>query len=490
MNRFRNHRLHVATLLLLLGALPSVVPAAEADRPNVLFLAIDDLNDWTGSLGGYDGVQTPQLDRLAAMGTMFTRAYCAAPACNPSRVSLLTGLRPSTTGIYHNPQPWRPVLRDAVTLPQHFMAAGYNVIGGGKIFHGSYRDDASWHTYFKRPGDPAPPGRPINGIPKTAHFDWGPVKADDKAMGDMILVDWALDYLNEPHDKPFFLAVGIQKPHLPWFVPTRYFKRYPLDRVVLPKVKDDDLDDIPPMGRDIARPEGDHARVLATDNWAKAVQGYLATITFVDTCVGRLLDGLAGSRHADNTIIVMWSDHGWHLGEKLHWRKFTLWEEATRMPMVIVAPGVTSPGQRCDRTVTLLDLYPTLVDLCGLADKPELEGDSLLPLLKHPAADWDRPAVTTHGQQNHAVRSERYRYIRYQDGTEELYDHDNDPMEWTNLADRPELAGVKHDLARWLPKTNVPNAPFDKKARKRAAQSAKKRSATQPAPRGLKPAAR
>ncbi len=434
--------------------------------PNVLFLAIDDLNDWVGCLGGYPGVRTPHLDRLARRGVLFTGAYCSAPACNPSRASLLCGIRPSTSGVYHNDQPWRPVMPDVVTLPQHFMAHGYHVVGGGKIFHGRYNDLASWHEYLKRPVDPVPPVRPVNRIPKAAHFDWGPLDVPDDAMGDVTVTNWAVDYLRQKHEKPFFLGVGLFRPHLPWYVPRKYFDRYPLSDIVLPRVKVDDLDDIPALGQRMARPEGDHKRVIESNNWEKAVQGYLASIAFTDACVGLLLDALDNSPYADNTIIVMWSDHGWHLGEKLHWRKFALWEEATRVPMVIVAPGVTAPGQRCERTVSLLDIYPTLVELCGLSPKAKLEGISLVPLLKDPGASRRSPAVTTHGRNNHAVRSQRWRYIRYRDGTEELYDHLGDPMEWTNLADKAEHAQVKKELARWLPKVNADDAPRDKNVRK------------------------
>lgn len=433
--------------------------AEEAARPNVLFIAIDDLNDWTTFLGGYPGVKTPNLDRLARRGTFFTRAYCSAPACNPSRASLLCGVRPSTSGVYHNSNPWRVQLPEAVTLPQHFMAHGYKVWGGGKIFHGRFRDPQSWHAYLPRPGDPAPEIRPANGIPRTAHFDWGPVAVGDGAMGDTQVTDWDVEFLGREHDKPFFLAVGLFRPHLPWYVPKKYFDQYPLAGVELPEVKEDDLDDVPPIGRRMARPEGDHAKVLRHKQWHKAVQGYLASITYADGQVGRLLRALDNSRYADNTIIVLWTDHGWHLGEKLHWRKFTLWEEAGRVPLVFVVPGLTRPGSRCDRTVSLLDLYPTLADLCGLPVGEQLEGESLKPLLADPSLPWGRPVVTTHGRGNHAVRSERWRYIRYRDGTEELYDHQSDPMEWTNLADDPKHAAVKNKLAAWLPKGNAPEGP-------------------------------
>lgn len=452
--------------------------AGTSNRPNVLFIAIDDLNDWIGCLGGHPDVKTPNLDRLAKRGVLFTNAHCSAPACNPSRASLMTGILPSTSGVYHNPDPWRqsPVLKDAVTIPQHFMAHGYRAVGGGKIYHGGFPDPPSWQEYFpsqkkNKPDDPMPEGRPLNGIPKTSHFDWGPVPLEDEAMGDWKVADWAISELNKRHDKPFFLGCGFYRPHLPWYVPQKYFDMYPVDKVTLPNVKKDDLDDVPALGKKMAKPDGDHRKVLQHKQWRKAVQGYLASINFVDTCVGRVLDAFDRSDYKDDTIIVLWSDHGWHLGEKLHWRKFALWEEATHNVLMIVAPGVTKPRHRCSRPVTMLDLYPTLIELCNLREKRELEGRSLVPLLKDPDAGWDRPALTTHGRNNHSLRTERWRYIRYSDESEELYDHDKDGLEWHNLAEDPEFADVKKRLARWLPQKNVPEIP--KPARKRQQQREK-----------------
>ncbi len=437
-------------------------------RPNVLFIAIDDLNDWVGCLGGHPDVKTPNLDALARRGVSFTHAYCSAPACNPSRASLLTGIRPSTSGVYHNNQPWRPVMRDAVTLPQHFMAHGYKVVGRGKIFHGSYPDPASWQEYIPKGRDPLPPNRPLNGIPNTAHFDWGPLDVPDEQMDDTKVAHWGIEFLRQQQPQPFFLACGFFRPHLPWYVPRKYFEMYPPEQVTLPNVNEHDLDDIPPIGRRIAKPDGDHKRVIETHNWRRAVSGYLASITFVDTQVGKLLDALYSSPYADNTIIILWGDHGWHLGEKLHWRKFALWEEATHAPLMVVAPGVTPSGANCDRTVSFLHIYPTLVELCGLAPlKGQLEGVSFVPLLKDPTAAWERPAVTTYGRNNHSVRSEGWRYIRYRDGTEELYDEVTDPLEWTNLAGQPEHAATKQELAAWLPKVNAEEAPRDTRTRRR-----------------------
>lgn len=445
--------------VLLTGVAPSAQNATAKGRPNVLFIAVDDLNDWVGALNAYPGVKTPNLDRLAKRGVLFTRAYCAAPSCNPSRTALLTGVRPSTSGVYENDNPWRPVLPGAVTLPQHFLANGYDVIGSGKIFHNAYNDPKSWHA-FRGPGNsPTPAKKPANGL-KRGHFDWAPLpSARDEDMGDYQVVSWALDRWNEKRDKPLFLAVGMTRPHLPWYVPQAYFDKYPLDKITLPTVKEGDLNDIPAEGKRLALRSGDHKAVTQSGQWKQAVQAYLASISFMDAQIGRLLNAVEKSPQGRNTIIVLWGDHGWNLGEKQHWRKFALWEDTTRVPLMMVVPGVTRPGQTCARTVNLMDLYPTLVALCGLPTRPGLEAQNIAPLLQNPAGAWDHPSLTTYLRGNHAVRSERWRYIRYHDGGEELYDHQTDPREWTNLAADPKYADVKKDLARYLPKKDAPTAP-------------------------------
>ena len=439
--------------------LPATSRLMADEKPNVLFIAVDDLNDWIGVLGGHPQAATPNIDRLSRRGMLFARAYCAAPACNPSRAALMTGIRPSTSGVYHNADPWRKAMPDAVTLPQHFMQSGYTALGSGKIYHGRFPDPPSWNTYFpsktrQKPNDPSPSNRPLNGIARTAHFDWGPLDVEDRAMGDAQVADWVVDQLGREHGKPFFLACGIFRPHLPWYAPRKYFDQFPIDKIQLPKTRPDDLDDVPPAGVKMARPEGDHARVVKHKQWRRAVQGYLASIAFADDQIGKVLDALDASPHRDNTIVVFWTDHGWHLGEKQHWRKFALWEDATRTPLIIVAPGVTA-GSRCERPVNLLDIYPTLVDLCGLPPRDALEGASLKRLLDDPRSPWTRPSLTTHGRNNHSLRSDRFRYIRYADGSEELYDHDKDPMEWVNLAADSSYNEVKQELAEWLPKKNV-----------------------------------
>ena len=461
-----------------------------ADRPNVLFIAIDDLNDWVGCLGGYPGtVHTSNIDRLAKQGVLFTNAHCAAPVCNPSRTAVLTGLRPSTSGVYNNGHWWRPALPNVVTMPQWFRSQGYRVEGGGKIFHHTpgFNPPTEWDRYFDqvfddpwhrpKPGDALPvrglhwpQGFPLNGIDNVRtgkrpplnprEFDWGAFDRDDLKMGDGRTVEWATKFLRQKHDRPFFLAVGIFRPHLPWYAPRKYFEKHPLNAIQLPKVKLDDLNDVPAIGRKIAQARGDEWMLLKQrKRWRDAVRAYLASISFADALVGRLTETLGKSPHARNTIVVLWSDHGWHLGEKLHWHKFTLWEEATRVPLIVVAPGMTKPGARCSRPVSLIDLYPTLIEVCGVKKNKALDGQSLVPLFRNPVREWKRPAVTTHSRNNHSVRSKQYRYIRYADGTEELYDHCNDPNEWTNLAGNDEFAEVKKSLGRWLPKQNAESVP-------------------------------
>jgi arylsulfatase A-like enzyme len=245
-------------------------------------------------------------------------------------------------------------------------------------------------------------------------------------------------------------------------VPKKYYDLFPLDTIELPPTQKDDLKDVPEGGLAMAKPKGDHATMLASGRWKEAVQAYLAAIAYCDAQVGRLLDAYESSPHKADTVVVFWGDHGWHLGEKEHWRKFALWEEATRMPFVWVGPGVTKPGGVCDRTVDLMSVYPTLCDLCDLPKPSHVEGESLVPLLRDPKAAWDKPAITTFHRNNHAVRTERWRYIRYADGGEELYDHAADQYEWTNLAADPKHGDAKAELAKLLPKTNTAERPRTK----------------------------
>lgn len=422
-------------------------PEPEPTRPNVLFLAVDDLNDWVGPLGGHPQTVTPNIDRLAERGVVFRRAYCQAPSCNPSRASLMLGKRPTTTGIYSNNDAWRDAEPDAVTLPQHFMANGYEVLGGGKMFHMPQNDAASWHAYHSFKGFLHPPDTPRNGFPNTSHFDWGPLDVEDGDTSDTQLAEWATAFLGEEGHGPFFLGCGFYRPHLPFYAPKQYFDAIDLDTVKLPPYLENDHDDIPAAA---PQPSRDHRNITERDQWEIAVRSYLACIRFADANVGRVLDALAAGPYAENTVVVLWTDHGWHLGEKSRWRKFTLWEESCRVVLTMVAPGVTATGGDCGRTVELVDIYPTLIELCGLTVRPDLDGSSLVPLLRDPGADWDRPAETSMSAEKISVRSERFRYTVYPEG-EELYDHDADPNEWKNLAGDPEYAAAKAQMAALLP---------------------------------------
>jgi arylsulfatase A-like enzyme len=447
-------------LVLLLGFGAPNLHSDENPR-DILFIAIDDLNDWTGLLKGHPQAKTPNLDRLMERGMTFTNAHCAAPACNPSRAALMSGLRPFETGIYTNSLPAAPVLKKVTTINRHFLASGYRTVGAGKIYHGynsEGREDtwSEWVGHFSTDGkQPAN----LNGL-NRAQFDWGPLSIPPEGMRDYKLTDWAIGELNKPSDEPLFLAVGYVKPHLPWYVPQEYFDRFPLEEIILPETAENDLSDIPPAGVKMAKPEGDHAAVLGGDEWEKAVQGYLATNSFLDDQIGRLLEGLEQSPRGQTMAVVLWSDHGWHLGEKEHWRKFTLWEEATRCVFAISIPGVTKAGSSCRAPVDFMSVYPTVCEIAGLPIPEHVKGPSLLPLLKDPRAKWNRPALTTHGRGNHGVRSPRYRYIRYEDGSEELYFHEDDPLEANNRANDtdPEIAEIKTKLGRIIPKKEVPPA--------------------------------
>jgi arylsulfatase A-like enzyme len=464
-------------LLALFGFLLLPSLAIAADRPNVLFIAVDDLRPWLGCLGHPD-VKSPNFDRLAARGTVFTRCYCAAPWCNPSRTALLTGFRPSTSGVYtHYNVPWRPapLLKNAVTLPRYFRDNGYLAIGAGKIFHhaNQAQDPDSWDDYWPSKTKcmlNIPLARPPkNGLPLRDSVDWGPIDTARDDMPDWKVAEWVAGQLGKKHAKPFFLGCGFFRPHLPWYVPKKYFDLYDPAKITLPLVKDDDLDDVGDFARRIALGEGlpdvnnpkDYGSCFNTfpiirkaGQWREAVRAYLASVTFADECLGRVLDALDKSPYRDNTIIVLWSDHGWHHGEKLHWEKVALWEEATNCVLMIAGRGKS--GQKCPATVNLMDVYPTLVDVCGLPPKSGLEGVSLSPLLANPALPWDKASVTTHGKDNHSVRTAKWRYIRYSNGDEELYDHDADPHEWTNLARDKKYAETMRELARWLPTVNAP----------------------------------
>jgi len=439
-------------------------PAGKAP-PHILFIAIDDMNDWTTLFDEHNPIQTPNLKRLAEHGTFFTRGYSVVPACTPSRTAILTGYSPQTSGSYRNQDFLRDVVPDAVTLPAYFRQHGYVAKGAGKIFthfNGARGGDPAGRSFDEFQGMPQirSPETNYNGYTDEANplsrpwFDWG---EHTHKLIDIDMAEYVEGVMEQEWEKPMFLAAGIFRPHLPFYAPPETFDRYPIAEVRTPPPPGGDLNDVPPIGREMAYTE--HFQIEYTmqaepgspGSYQKLVQSYQASADFADQMVGRLIDKLEETGRADNTIIVLWADHGYHLGDKGSLVKFTLWEKANLVPFIIVAPGVGVPGTRVDQPVSLLDIYPTLIDLAGLPQKKDLDGLSLVPLMKNPDMEWDRPAIMTMGKGNHAIRTKRWRYIRYNDGTEELYDHENDPWEWTNLAGDPRFEQVIASHKKWLP---------------------------------------
>ena len=434
--------------------------------PNVLFIAVDDLNDWVQYFGGNLQSVTPNMARLGAQSIRFQRAYCNAPMCNPSRASLMTGLRPSTTGVYTNSDAWRDNAPDAVTIPEYFMKHGYRVLGCGKIYHNSQPDYRAFHEYLPEKHPEAEERAEAALTPAKAaqgHFDWGPLDVADEEMEDYRYVRYTADVLAKKHQQPFFMACGFKKPHLPWFVPRKYFDKFQLKDIKLPPYLANDLDDVP-RSAILKGGLADHARVTRHDEWPAAIRAYLAAINFTDANVGRVLDALEKGPNARDTIIVFWGDHGWQLGEKNMWRKFTLWERSCRAPLMISAPGVTKAAADCPRVVEFVDLYPTLLDLCSLPPKAELDGRSLVPLLRDPQRAWDGVGITSDGADKITIRTERWRYGKFLDG-EELYDEAADPHEWKNLAHRPEAMTAEQKKVRTELAARLPHSPSRRKAR-------------------------
>mgnify|MGYP001034227041 FL=1 len=464
------------TLSLLCWMLPAEVGTAAnptATKPNVLFIAIDDLNDWTGMLKGNPQATTPHMDKLASRGLVFTNAHCAAPACGPSRSAIMSGIRPSTSGNYINKSSLihNPVLNDSVLLPEFFQRNKYYVCGAGKLFHGYHFNNEvkgrGFDDYFPSKTQDLPSWKdlkfstklPLGGWSRTA--DWGPLRADVTVDDhpDGKTANWAAEQLLTGElQEPFFLGAGIFQPHLPNYAPQKYFDRFPLKDIQLPEgFRENDLDDVPAAHAKMAHNPW-LKKIRATGQWKPAIQAYLACTSMVDELVGQIVEALENSKYADNTIIVLWSDHGFHHGEKGRWGKYSLWERATRVNLLWVVPGVTQPGSTCARPVNLLDIYPTLAALTTC--KPptgQLEGNDLSLLMKDPKADWNDATVTTFGYKNYGVRSEQHRYIVYKDGSEELYDHSKDKWEWKNLAGNPEYAAIKKKMRKSLPTHHEPS---------------------------------
>lgn len=479
--------LSLAVVSIALGCSGTSAQATD-NPPNVIFFSFDDLNDWVNPMG-YVQAKTPNLDRLAKQGVTFTNAHTPGTYCAPARTAIFTGRYATTTGayqaqIYFHDHP------ELVPLQQSFQNAGYATYGGGKLFHHPEGcvDRRGWDEFFLRYeaqkttgwpihswkpelGDPMPERYPASRynqlkydndaakVPGAYFLEYGPIPDSEEAnMADTKRIEWACSVLEREHTQPFFLGVGIYTPHFPNYAPQKYFDLYDTSEIILPELKDDDLDDLPDMIRKMKQGRKKFHHDLL-DEWGlleEAVHGYLACVSYADAMLGRVLDALEASPYRDNTIVVIWSDHGYHQGQKGDWGKHTLWERTTNVPFIWSGPGI-SKGQSVDATVSLIDMFPTFVETCGLAEDPGLEGVSLASVLKDPSSATDRDVLVPWLQPNaFAIINQDWRYIHYQDGSEELYDLNNDPNEWHNLAENPEFAAIKAELKSSAPEEQAP----------------------------------
>ena len=447
------------SLLLLLAAAASAEDIPR-NRPNVLFLIADDLNSWLlEDANRYAGkVVAPNLRKLADSGVNFTRAYTASPVCSPSRTAFFSGVSPWHSGHYHNAlqtEKSEP-LNSALSLAGCFKDAGYSTAGYGKITHG-WDQKEHWDEKIGHKRDPAPPGAPLTAVGRGEQ-DWGPIHLAEEDMNDSGNVDAAIRQLRKKHESPFFIACGLFNPHMPWYVPKKYFDMYPIDEVTTPELLKNDLDDVPPLGVALTAGKSRFVdSVLEHGLHSQAVAAYLATTTYADAQLGRVLDALESSPHKNNTIVVFLTDHGFHLGEKHHWQKATLWEEATHCLLMFRVPGLTQANGVSQRFVSLQDIYPTLVELCDLEAPSYLDGRSLIPLLKDPNANWHSTAITCLSDKGSpdqgyvTIRNEVGRYIRYGEDQEEFYDTAQDPREWVNEIENPKYAAAIEELKDAVP---------------------------------------
>ncbi|MBT6004817.1 MAG: sulfatase [Prolixibacteraceae bacterium] len=455
---------NLTKILSLLFICTSLQGYAEKEtkpqQPNVLMICVDDLNDWLGCMNGHPNSITPNMDKLASKGVLFTNAHCQAPICGPSRASIMTGLRPSTTGIYGQIDDEKiseasDATNNIVFLPEYFKNHGYYTMGKGKIFHTFAPEGVFDEAAGREKGFGPKPEKRFKWDKKGTSTDWGAFPETDAEMPDYRTAKWAVEKLQADYDKPFFLTAGFVRPHVPLYVPQKWFEMHPLDGVETPPYKKDDFYDLPAISLDVHEmpmmPTTDWA--IETGQWKDIVQAYLACVTFVDNYIGEVLTALENSKYKENTIVILWSDHGYRLGEKGTFAKHALWQEATNAPLIISVPGMNG-NTKCNLPVEMLDIYPTLVDLCGLPVYDRNEGKSLKLLLQQPEAEKNNFAITTYGRNNHTVVSKGYRYIHYEDGSEELYNRKIDPNEWENIASNSEMIPIKSALTKFLPVKN------------------------------------
>jgi len=465
---------HGLSLMVGIAIATAGLTTSAAERPNVLMIVVDDLNDWVEPLGGHPQVKTPAIKELAKQGVTFTNAHCQAPLCNPSRTSFLLSKRPSTTGIYALNSWFRdvPRLKNQTTLLQHFSNHGYETYCVGKVFHAT-------KLARERPGpqpevDHLGPGQHPNPMPEQkisgTHpidgpiVDWGVFGDDMRERCDWQSADWTIEKLNvHDFDKPFFMACGFYLPHVPIYTTQVWHDMYPLETLQLPPILAGDRDDCSPFARYLTwrDPYPLTDWLEANDQLKPLVRAYLAATSFMDSQVARVLKALDQTGQRENTVVVLFSDHGFHCGEKGASGKHYLWNESTQVPLFISAPGLPL-GARCGQPVELLDLYPTLAELCGLPIPADIEGQSLMPQLRDPREPRLQPAICTSSPNNHSVCDQRWRLIEYADGSRELYDRVEDPHEFRNLIHDPQYVSQVNRLATWLPKINARPVPGSK----------------------------
>ncbi|XOV92993.1 MAG: sulfatase [Bacteroidota bacterium] len=449
--------LTVLSLALLASCRPK--HSSLSQKPNYLFIMVDDLNDWVGCMEGHPQVKTPNIDRLASNGLLFLNAHAQTAICNPSRTSIMTGLYPRSTGIYFNAGNIEdsPVASKAELMTRRFEREGYEVLGAGKLYNN--QDQKYMENYADGFGRFGPfPDEKLSSYEGHPLWDWGVYPEEDSITPDYKVANWAIEKLGSEIKEPFFLGVGFFRPHVPMYAPKEWFDLYPVDSIILPEIRNNDLEDISEYAINVTsleHIEPPHDWILKNSQWKPLVQSYLASVSFVDHQIGTVLEALENSSYAENTIIVLLSDHGFHLGEKRIWAKQTLWEESTRVPLIFSGKNIPK-GAVCNRPVQLLDIYPTLLELSELKISDQLAGHSLKPLIADPHSEWPHISMTSFGPGNYAIRSDNYRYIKYLDGSEEFYDHINDQNEWNNLIDTPEMAEQIKWHRKFLPNQAYP----------------------------------
>jgi len=453
--------------------------------PNVLFFALDDLCDWVGPMG-YGQAITPNINRLAESGVTFLNAHTAGIFCAPSRSAIFTGRHASNTGCYTT-QVYFHNHPDIQPLQVTFQKGGYRTFGGGKLFHHpkGFADLRGWDEFFVRTEEQKQKGWPLNSwqmadeeiipqpFPNSIYnrtdrptkakwfLEWGKVlNENEEKMADTIRTEWACDLLKKKHDKPFFVGIGLYAPHFPNYCPEKYFDLYDRDKLVPPAYKADDLDDLPPAIRKAKIARGRIHKHLEQIGAVKdAIHGYLACVSYADAMLGRLMKAIEEGPNSNNTIIVLWSDHGYHHGEKMDWGKHTLWQRTSGVPFIWAGPGIKR-GATVDSTVSLIDMYPTLIAQCGLPAVKGLDGTSLAPVLRNPAVAGDRNILLPGmSPGEYAIINRNWRYIHYKDETEELYNVRQDPNEWYNLAGNSDYEKIKARLRAAAPTTFAKTGP-------------------------------